>query len=419
MNVSDTEIVWSILQAAGYDKTDSSAHADVILVMTCAIRDRAETKIWNKLTHYRGLKRSRSQKKNFPPLQIGILGCMAERLKSELVEKERSVDLVAGPDSYRDLPRLLATASLTGQPAINVALSLDETYADIVPVRMSADGVTAYVSIMRGCDNMCTYCIVPFTRGRERSRPIESILAEVGHLSEQGVKEVTLLGQNVNSYRDTTSSDSDPNAQTITAKGFSTVYKPKRGGLRFAHLLDRVASVDPEMRIRFTSPHPKDFPDEVLEVIRSRPNICCSLHLPAQSGNDRVLERMRRGYTRRSYLDLVERVRRVLPSVALSSDFICGFCGETDSEFEDTLSLIRQVGFNTAYLFAYSMREKTTAHRRYQDDVPPEVKQRRLVAMVSTFREEAATLNKSLVGKQQTVLVEGVSLFFVILIFRL
>lgn len=412
MNVNDTDIIWSILKDVGYMKTESIQEADVILVVTCAIREGAETKVWNKLKHFRVLKRAREKQNLKPQLKIGILGCMAERLKHQLLEKEKIVDIVAGPDSYKDLPRLL-TLTDSNQTAVNVLLSLDETYADIVPVRLNQDAVTAFVSIMRGCDNMCTYCIVPFTRGRERSRPIASILQEVRSLSKQGVKEVTLLGQNVNSYRDLSVTDHyggiTPGEETHLAKGFHTVYKKKKGGLRFADLLDNVSRIDPEMRIRFTSPHPKDFPDEVLELIRDRSNICCSLHMPAQSGNNAVLERMRRGYSREAYLDLIHNVRQLIPDVSLSSDFICGFCGETDEEFEDTLSLMSEVKYNRAFLFSYSMREKTTAHRRLVDDVPPETKQQRLFRMMSLFRREADKLNQAQIGQQQLVLVEGLS----------
>lgn len=258
---------------------------------------------------------------------------------------------------------------------------------------------------------MCTYCIVPFTRGRERSRPIDTIENEAKHLAEQGIKEITLLGQNVNSYR-YLSDDTDPMSDTSLASGFRTVYKSKKGGIRFAELLERVAEAVPEVRIRFTSPHPKDFPDEVLHVMRKYPNICRSIHMPAQSGNSMVLERMRRGYTREAYLELVEHIREILPNVSLTSDFIAGFCGETEEEFADTISLMQRVKYNVAYVFAYSMREKTTAHRRFIDDVPREVKIRRLEEMARTFRESAAELNAKCLGQHQLILVEGVSNFF-------
>lgn len=353
MNVNDTEIVWAILRSKDYVKTDNINEADVILIMTCSIREGAETKIWNRLVHLTAMKRKRPKKHG--PMQIGILGCMAERLKTKIVEQESEIDVVAGPDSYKDLPRLLALAK-DGVSAINVLLSLDETYADLMPIKLDQNSITAYVSIMRGCDNMCTYCIVPFTRGKERSRPIDSIEKEVKTLVERGIKEVTLLGQNVNSFRDL-SMETEETETAQLVPGFKTVYKQKVGGLRFAELLERVANISPELRIRFTSPHPKDFPNSVLEVIKTYPNICKQLHVPAQSGSSSVLERMRRGYTRESYLQLVRHVREVLPGVSLSSDFICGFCGETDEEFEETLSLIDEVKYQVGYLFPYSMRE--------------------------------------------------------------
>ncbi|XP_028042180.1 CDK5 regulatory subunit-associated protein 1 [Bombyx mandarina] len=404
MNLNDTEIVWSILKNEGFEKTENEEDADVFLVMTCAIREGAETKIWHRLDHLRGFKRRAMKNKN-RPVKIGILGCMAERLKEKLIEKEKSVDVVAGPDSYRDLPRLLALTD-NGQTAVNVLLSLDETYADVVPVRLNQDCISAFISIMRGCDNMCTYCIVPFTRGRERSRPVDSIVEEVQQLADQGVKEVTLLGQNVNSYRDISKATEKTN--TSVAKGFRTVYKNKKGGLRFADLLDKVSSVDPEMRIRFTAAHPKDFPDEVLQIISERPNICKMLHLPAQSGSTAVLDRMRRGYTREAYLELVDHVKSCIPAVGLSTDMICGFCGETEEEFEETLSLMELVDYNTAFLFPYSMREKTTAYRRYEDDVPDHVKKERHGRLLEVYRRKSQTLNEAEVGNTHLVLVEGV-----------
>uniref|UniRef100_A0A8D8L6Q8 CDK5RAP1-like protein n=1 Tax=Culex pipiens TaxID=7175 RepID=A0A8D8L6Q8_CULPI len=406
MNTNDTEIVWSILKGHEYQRTGSIKDADVVLLMTCAIRDGAESTVWNRLKHVRLMKERRESEGR--ALQVGVLGCMAERLKRQLVEKEGSVDVVAGPDSYKDLPRLLAVGQ-KGQKAINVLLSLDETYADVMPVKLDRKSRTAYVSIMRGCDNMCSYCIVPFTRGKERSRPVASIREEALHLEAKGIREITLLGQNVNSYRDlSTESDGEKQA-SVLAPGFKTVYKTKVGGLRFAELLSELAETVPEMRIRFTSPHPKDFPREVLETIARYPNICKNLHLPAQSGSSTVLERMRRGYTREAYLNLVDEVRTIVPNVTLSSDFICGFCGETDAEFAETLSLIEQVGYHTAFLFAYSMREKTTAHRRFTDDVPTPVKQQRLRDMIKVFRAGAERLNAQFVGREELILVEGAS----------
>lgn len=402
MNVSDTEVVWSILKKHNYQKVEDIGDADIVLLITCAIREGAESKIWNRLHH---LSIYKSKRFRAAPLQIGILGCMAERLKTKVLEKERLVDIVAGPDSYKDLPRLLAVTRDGQQSAVNVLLSLDETYADITPIRLNSSSVTAFVSIMRGCDNMCSYCIVPFTRGRERSRPMASIEEEVRHLQSQGVKEITLLGQNVNSYRDiSTTADKGP---TTLAPGFKTVYKPKIGGARFGELLEKIAEAVPEVRIRFTSPHPKDFPEEVLRIIQKHPNICKNLHLPAQSGSTTVLERMRRGYSREAYLELIERVRNLLPNVALSSDFILGFCGETEEEFADTLSLIEAVQYNVAYIFPYSMREKTTAHRRFKDDIPKEVKAERMRRTIEVFRRNATELNSRMIGQEQLILIEG------------
>ncbi|XP_042197875.1 CDK5 regulatory subunit-associated protein 1 [Callorhinchus milii] len=406
MNVNDTDIAWSILRDNGYMRTNSSTEADVILLVTCSIREKAEQTIWNRLKHFVTLKDKRT--KSQVPLKIGILGCMAERLKEEILEREKLVDVLAGPDSYRDLPRLLTVAE-AGQKAVNVLLSLDETYADVMPVQVNSKTKSAFVSIMRGCNNMCSYCIVPFTRGRERSRPVSSILEEVRVLSDQGVKEVTLLGQNVNSYCDTSEVQFHTKEPTHLSRGFRTIYKSKLGGLRFADLLDQVSTINPEMRIRFTSPHPKDFPDEVLHVIEDRDNICKLLHLPVQSGSSQVLKAMRRGYTRESYLELVERVHRIIPGVCLSSDFIAGFCGETEDDHLQTISVLRLVQYNIGFLFAYSMRKKTHAHHRLQDDVPAAVKQRRLQELISVFREEAAKINSELIGSKQLVLVEGFS----------
>ncbi|XP_038658996.1 CDK5 regulatory subunit-associated protein 1 [Scyliorhinus canicula] len=406
MNVNDTEIAWSILQKNGYVKASSCTEADVILLVTCSIREKAEQTIWNRLKQLASLKSKRT--KSQVPLKIGILGCMAERLKEEILEKEKLVDVLAGPDSYRDLPRLLTVAE-AGQKAVNVLLSLDETYADVMPVQVNSETKSAFISVMRGCNNMCSYCIVPFTRGRERSRPISSIAQEIRMLSDQGVKEVTLLGQNVNSYCDTSEVSFHMKEPTHLSHGFSTIYRNKIGGLRFADLLDRVSRIDSEMRIRFTSPHPKDFPDEVLQLIQERANICKQIHLPAQSGSTAVLKAMRRGYTREAYLELVSHIRRIIPGVSLSSDFIAGFCEETEDDHLQTISLLRQVRYNVGYLFAYSMRKKTHSYHRLQDSVPAIVKQRRLEELITVFREEAAKLNSELIGTEQLVLVEGTS----------
>ncbi|XP_012694002.1 CDK5 regulatory subunit-associated protein 1 [Clupea harengus] len=406
MNVNDTEIAWSILQKNGYLRAKEPTEADVVLLVTCSIREKAEQTIWNRLKQLTALKKKRTKAQS--PLKIGLLGCMAERLKSELLEREKLLDVVAGPDAYRDLPRLLALAR-GGQRASNVLLSLEETYADVMPVHHTQGHRSAFVSIMRGCDNMCSYCIVPFTRGRERSRPMASILEEVRLLSEQGVREVTLLGQNVNSYRDTSEQQFCGSEPTQLSRGFSTVYRTRQGGTRFADLLDQVSLIDPNMRIRFTSPHPKDFPDEVLQLIQERGNLCKQIHLPAQSGSSRVLDAMCRGYTRESYLELVENIRNIIPGVSLSSDFIAGFCGETEEDHQQSISLLRAVRYNVGFLFAYSMRTKTRAYHRLQDDVPAEVKQRRLQELIAVFREEAAGVNGSLIGSTQLILVEGES----------
>lgn len=320
------------------------------------------------------------------------------------------VDLVCGPDAYRSIPHLISLNETSTQGVANVILSADETYADIVPVRRDENSRSAFLSIMRGCNNMCSYCIVPFTRGTERSRPVDSIIEEIKRLSEQGIKEVVLLGQNVNSYRDLSSPAAfEPKGfgGELSSPGFRTIYKRKDGGLRFAELVERVAQVDGEMRVRFTSPHPKDFPDALLEVIRRYPNVCNNLHLPAQSGNSAVLERMRRGYTREAYLDLARHVREVIPGVTFSSDFIAGFCGETEQEHQDTITLMEEMQYDMAYMFAYSLREGTHAHRRMADDVPNEIKQTRLREIIATFHTGAESRLAKLVGVPQLVLIDG------------
>ncbi|KAF1762407.1 hypothetical protein GCK72_010669 [Caenorhabditis remanei] len=397
------EIVRSIMSQYGFVESDQKEKADIVLLMTCSIRDGAEKKVWNQLK----LIRSNSVNKR---QIVGVLGCMAERVRHDLLEKRNLVNIVAGPDSYRDLPRLVAVAS-GGSNAINVQLSLDETYADVQPIRVDAESRTAFISIMRGCDNMCTYCVVPFTRGRERSRPIDSIVEEVRRLRDQGYKQITLLGQNVNSYRDMTSMDFPMNPSTTEDRvpGFKTVYKPKSGGLTFTSLLEKVADAAPDVRFRFTSPHPKDFPMQLIEFIASRTNLCKQLHLPAQSGDDETLDRMGRGYSRDLYLRLVDDIRIILPNVSLTSDFIAGFCGETEEAHQNTLSLIREVGYSFCFVFPYSMRGKTRAHHRLTDDVPENVKARRHLDSTTVFREEAMKLNQKLIGTEQTVLLEGKS----------
>jgi tRNA-2-methylthio-N6-dimethylallyladenosine synthase len=376
MNFADSEIVNAILLEKGMDPVNNAELADIILVNTCSIRENAETKVWNRLKEFRGLK---AQNKS---LTVGVLGCMAERIKDQIIEEEQLVDIVVGPDAYRDIPRLIEEVE-DGRKAVNVLLSLEETYADIAPIRTTGNGVSAFVSIMRGCDNMCSFCVVPFTRGRERSRPLESILNEIRQLSDQGYKEVTLLGQNVNSYKD--------------------------GSHSFSTLMDKASLVDPEMRFRFSSPHPKDFPDELLHLIAERPNLCNYIHIPAQAGSDSMLERMRRPYTRDQYLQLIEKMKGIIPGLSLSTDIIAGFCGETEEEHQQTLSLMREVEYDLAYMFAYSERERTLAYRKFEDDVPEEVKKRRLSEIISQQMSIQHRRNNDEIGQRHVVLVEGTS----------
>ncbi|KAJ2784442.1 hypothetical protein H4R18_001152 [Coemansia javaensis] len=410
MNVSDTEILMAVLNKAGYQRTMELEGADVIFLMTCAIREKAEDRIWSRLSYLKSLK-TRSRPDRAP--MVGVLGCMAERLKERLLESDRLVDVVCGPDGYRSLPRLLSLRELSADGVANVMLSADETYADITPVRLDPNRISVHLSVMRGCNNMCSFCIVPFTRGTERSRDVESIVAEVRALSQQGIREVTLLGQNVNSYRDASGGGDvgagAGDAGSELSRGFRTIYRRKEGGRRFAELLHRVAQVDPELRVRFTSPHPKDFPDELLHVIRDNPNVCRNIHLPLQSGSSSCLERMRRGYTREAFLDLVRHIRQTIPDVTLSTDVIAGFCGETEAEHQDTVSAMRAVGFDNAFMFAYSMRERTHAHRRLRDDVPADVKGRRLAEIIAAFHETARARNQRFVGAHGLVLYEGLT----------
>lgn len=413
MNVSDSEIVLRIMADAGYERVDSVEEANIVFLNTCAIRENAEDKVWRRLESLKKMRRSRG-------LVVGVLGCMAERLKTSLLDHRSMVDLVCGPDAYRDLPRLVHVDQDT---AINVILSADETYADVSPIRLSPESRHAFVSIQRGCNNLCSYCVVPQTRGRERSRPVDSVVREVRELVETShVKEITLLGQNVNSYAfhladadaasDADASSPAPPAVSRAsqpaplARGFSSIVRIQPGGVRFAELLDTVASIDSEVRIRFTSPHPKDFPTEVLDVVASRPNVCKSLHIPAQSGSTAVLSKMRRGYSRDAYLDLVSEIRNRIPDVALSSDFIAGFCGESDDDHRQTVSLLEHVQYDHAFLFAYSLREKTHAQRKLSDNVPHDVKQSRLSELIAVFHKGAAERNLRRVGTIQLVLVE-------------
>lgn len=414
MNVSDSEIVRSILIAAGHQHCDDHKEADIILTNTCAIRENAEMKVWNRLKYFQSIRKQRRAKgvRNNYPI-VGVLGCMAERLKEKLLLEE-SVDFVCGPDAYRDVPRLVDSVVSADQKEANTRLSLEETYADIRPVR-EVDSMSAFVSIMRGCNNMCSFCIVPFTRGRERSREMKSIMDEVRSLSDSGVKEVVLLGQNVNGYHDISPESAElyPESKYKATDGFNNLYNSKKKqlpGARFPDLLLAIADINPEMRIRFTSPHPKDFPDEVLKAIAQRPNLCPSIHLPLQSGSSSVLQRMRRGYTREAYLELVAKARRMIPNVAISTDIITGFCGETEEEHQDTIALMNEVKFDQAFMFAYSLREKTHAAHNMSDDVPEEVKQRRLTEIIETYRSHLIRKNISdEYGQLRLVLVEGPS----------
>ena len=386
MNVADSELVASILGEAGYGLAETEADADVVLINTCAIREKAEDRVRGRLARFRAQKTKRLAA-GAGDLQIGVLGCMAERLRAKLLDQEKLVDLVAGPDAYRDLPRLLAESASTGQAAVNVQLSREETYADLAPVRYDTNGVSAFVSIMRGCDNMCAFCVVPFTRGRERSRPVGSILSEVGQLVDAGYKEVTVLGQNVNSYR-------------VEADGTA---------VDFAELLYRISLLSPELRIRYSTSHPKDCSDALLHVHAERPTVCNFIHLPVQHGSSAVLQRMRRTYTREHYLELVERARAIVPGIAFSTDLIAGFCGETDAEHAETLSLMEAVRYDHAFTFAYSERPDTYAARKYEDDVPPAVKKARLSEIIALQGQHSLASAQQFVGREVTVLVEGTS----------
>lgn len=374
MNFSDTEIIASVLNEMGYGFTQDERQADLVLLNTCSIRENAETKVWNRLENLRATKKHR------PGLMVGVMGCMAERLKKSLLDREQLVDIVVGPDAYRDLPRLIEEVE-TGQKAVNVLLSREETYADIAPIRLNSNGVTSFISIMRGCDNMCSFCVVPFTRGRERSRDPESILAEAATLVAQGYKEVTLLGQNVDSY--------------------------KFEGTTFAMLLEKVARISPELRVRFSTSHPKDITDDVLHTMAAYDNICNYIHLPAQSGNTEVLERMKRGYSREWYMSKVDRIREIIPGCAISTDIITGFCGETEAQHQETLSLMAWAKFNFAFMFFYSERPGTLAERKYDDDVPEEVKKRRLSEVIELQNSVQKEWAQARVGQTYRVLIEG------------
>ena len=377
MNFADSEIVASLMLDMGFETTAQYKEADVIFINTCSIRDNAEQRVRNRLREFSAAKKKR------PGMTIGVLGCMAERLKSKFLEEEKLVDIVIGPDSYRDLPNLISQAD-EGMRAVNVLLSREETYADISPVRLNSNGISAFVSIMRGCDNMCSFCVVPFTRGRERSRDPESIVREAKELFEEGYREVTLLGQNVDSYK-------------------------WESSLNFAGLLELVAQIDPLLRVRFSTSHPKDITDEVLHTMNKYDNICKHIHLPVQSGNSRVLELMNRTYTREWYIERIDTIRRLIPQCSISTDVIIGFCTETEEEHQETLSLMDYVKFDFAYMYTYSERPGTLAAKRFEDDIPEDVKTRRFNEILKM--QQASSLNRleQHIGKIHRVLIDGFS----------
>ncbi|WP_433895601.1 tRNA (N6-isopentenyl adenosine(37)-C2)-methylthiotransferase MiaB [Sphingobacterium mizutaii] len=387
MNFSDSEIVASILMDKGFETTKDFKDADVVFINTCSIRENAEQRVRNRLKEFE------SAKAKNPGMVVGVLGCMAERLKAKFLEEEKLVDVVVGPDAYRDLPNLIEKVDEGGR-AVNVLLSREETYADISPVRLNSNGISAFISIMRGCDNMCSFCVVPFTRGRERSRDVVSIVKEAQDLFNAGYKEVTLLGQNVDSYKYT----------PAVAEGEEA--KPT---VNFAQLLELVAQVSPELRIRFSTSHPKDITDEVLYTMAKYENICNYIHLPVQSGNSRVLELMNRTYDREWYINRVDAIRRIIPECGISTDVITGFCTETEEEHQETLSMMKYVKYDYAYMFAYSERPGTLAAKRYEDDIPEEVKKRRLTEVVDLQREHSLYRIEKFVGKVHKVLIEGTS----------
>ena len=394
MNFSDSEIVTSILKKEGFGTTSSPEHADVILINTCSIREKAEQTVRNRLNFFNGVK-----KKN-RDVTVGVLGCMAERLKSKLLEEEKIVDLVLGPDAYRDLPKLVKQAE-EGEKGINTFLSREETYADISPVRLNSNGVSAFISIMRGCDNMCSFCVVPFTRGRERSRDPYSIVQEAQDLFDKGYREVTLLGQNVDSYK--WSAEENNKARLNKKNDVAEI-------INFAKLLELVAKVHPDLRVRFSTSHPKDITDEVLHTMKTYENICKYIHLPAQSGNSRVLELMNRTYDREWYIDRVDAIREILgEECGISSDMIAGFCSETEEEHKDTLTLMDYVKYDFSYMFFYSERPGTLAAKKYEDDIPLETKKRRLQEIIDKQRELSMERNKMDIGKVFNVLIEGKS----------
>lgn len=389
MNFADSEVVASILAKDGFQTTTNFEEADVILLNTCSIRENAEVRVRKRLHDFK------KQKKSQPELVVGILGCMAERLKQNLLDEEKLVDIVAGPDSYRDLPNLIEEVG-TGQKAVNVLLSREETYADISPVRLDKGGVSAFVSITRGCDNMCSFCVVPFTRGRERSRDPQTIIEECKNLFEAGYREVTLLGQNVDSYR-----------FNMTSKG--EIKEENLPTTNFAQLMSMVAEVNPLLRVRFSTSHPKDLTDDFLEVMAKYPNICPYIHLPVQSGSTEVLHKMNRGYTREWYLERIAAIKKFIPDATISTDIIAGFCGETEEQHDETKSLMEEVKFDFAYMYTYSERPKTLAERKYEDDIPEATKSRRLTEIIDIQRQNSLLSNQKQLGQIQEVLVEGIS----------
>jgi tRNA-2-methylthio-N6-dimethylallyladenosine synthase len=394
MNFSDSEIVASILKNDGFSTTKDFTEADVIFVNTCAIREGAEQRVRNRLNEFKQAKRRK------PDMIVGVLGCMAERLKEQFLDEEKIVDIVVGPDAYRDLPNLISKVE-GGQKAVNVLLSKEETYADITPVRLDSNGVTGFISIMRGCDNMCSFCVVPFTRGRERSRDPESIVKEAKELFEMGYREVTLLGQNVDSYiyaggglKKDIPAPPDMTPEQIASR------------TTFAQLLEMVANVHPDLRIRYSTSNPRDMTDEVLHVMAKHENICKYVHLPVQSGSTRVLDVMNRGYTREEYMERINSIKRIMPDCAISSDIITGFCTETEEEHKETLSLMEWAEYDFSYMFAYSERPNTMAQRKFADDIPEETKKRRLAEVIALQQQLSEKKIKAQVGKVHRVLIE-------------
>lgn len=385
MNFADSEIVAAVMMENGYDTTSDYKNADVVFLNTCSIRENAETKVRSRLKQINAHKRDFNRN-----LTVGVLGCMAERLKTKLLEEEKVVDIVAGPDSYREIANLVSEVE-DGHKAVNVFLSREETYADITPVRLNSNGVTAFISIMRGCDNMCSFCVVPYTRGRERSRDVDSIVKEATELFEQGFREVSLLGQNVDSYKYTDNQGIEQN-------------------ISFAQLLEKVALVNPKLRVRFSTSHPKDLTDDVLYTIKKYDNICNYIHLPVQSGNSRILELMNRTYTREWYMERIDSIRRILgEDCGISTDIITGFCSETEAEHQDTISIMKYAKFNFAYMFAYSERPNTPAAKKLKDDISDETKQRRLAEIIKAHHILSHESNKRDLGKTFEILVEGYS----------